>query len=140
MIQPYGFVFPAGRKLKGITSFVHGILVLEIPFVLQNVGVIVLLDFVADDVPRIGGGNLHDLGAQVGIELAAFDVHVGGVGHILFFDFKVLALGGNAPTVDFVDLGFGVVDEVLPAEMTAIRAQDFVGAAFDPLDLAVGLH
>ena len=61
VIHPRCFVFPSRRKLQSVSRFHGGNGLLEQPFVLQNVGPQILLDFVAHNVSHVSRGNLQDL-------------------------------------------------------------------------------
>ncbi len=76
MIQPDRLVFPTRGKLERVAGFADRNAFLEEPFILKNVGAVLVFDFKADNVARLRGGNGNHLDTNIGNELSAFDVGV----------------------------------------------------------------
>ena len=89
VIDPHGFEFPTGRKLKSVARIRDGNSALKEPFVLKDLRAAVVLHFVANNIPGFCCRNFHYFGSYVGNHLAVFAVSL--FGHIFVFHFEVFA-------------------------------------------------
>lgn len=78
-----------------------------------------MFDFVADDVAGVGGGDVDDLHAVIGKELTVLHAEQTVFLHVLVFNPEILALGGNAPSVNVNNPGIRVKSNFDVSEVAA---------------------
>src|SRR5579872_781284 len=135
IVDPVSLVGPAGGQLQGVVSFADGNLALEAPNVLQHHRLLVLLIFVADDIPRVGSGDLQQFVFYIIDELTSFNLRQRGFDRLFILYFIIFPLSWNTPAVESIDLGMSVEGDRGNPIVAAAGPEDLVGDADLGLDL-----
>jgi hypothetical protein len=100
---------------------------LEIPAILQNQRMLFRNVFVANDIPRVGGGDQQALFPDARDQPDILPLQRGHFHCVLIRHFVVFTVGGNAPRMDAGDFfNEGVERDYHRAVIAPFRPQDFV--------------